>query len=328
MPKAVGMMSGGLDSTLAVRTILNHGIDVLGVSFKSAFFGPKKAEAAAAMLGVELRVIDISESHLEMTKSPKHGYGGNMNPCIDCHGMMFKYSIELMKEVGADFVFSGEVLGQRPMSQNRNALRVVAKLSGEPEMVVRPMSAQCLPETEPERQGIIDRSRLLDISGRSRKRQMALAKEWGIENYPLPAGGCLLTDPGFSRRLGNMFEHNPECTPYDIELLKVGRHMWLNDDIRVIIGRDEKDNNALAKLEGSEFRFVEAVDFIGPLVLLCGDAKEEEVREAGAICAAYGRGANEKSLSIRVSLGNNDAPSELINITPGVRDSYAGRMIR
>jgi len=328
MAKAIGMMSGGLDSTLAVKVIMNQGIEVLGVSFKSAFFGPKKAQAAAKALGIELCVIDIDMPHLDMVKNPRHGYGGNMNPCIDCHGMMFRYCMELLKKEKYDFVFSGEVLGQRPMSQNMNSLKLVAKISGEPDKVLRPMSAKLMRETEMERLGIVNRELLLNIEGRSRKRQMALAKEWGIINYPLPAGGCLLTDPGFSRRLKDMFDSKPNCNLSDMEMLKIGRHIRLNERIKAIVGRNEEENDILSKLKGDSFYFFEAVDFIGPIVILSGKPDEESMHNAGVICAAFGRGAKEKSVSISVKNGDNNAePFRIINSEPVEKESYKDKML-
>ncbi len=329
MIKAIGMMSGGLDSTLAAKVIQNQGIEVIGVSFKSAFFGPQKAEAAAEKVGVDLRVIDITKTHLDMVKSPKHGYGGNMNPCIDCHGMMFKYAIELMKEEGGSFVFSGEVLGQRPMSQNLNALKVVAKLSGEPDKILRPMSARCMKETELELSGVVDRSKLLDIQGRSRKRQIALAKEWEIYDYPSPAGGCLLTDVGFSNRLRDLFLHNKDCKVEDIETLKLGRHIRLNEKAKVIIGRDESENEKLSKFSGKHFTFFDSQDVPGPLVVLYGLASEEDSNRAARICAGYGKGAKSKSLTIAIRKESYKENPEVrtVEVRPASKKEYAGQTI-
>ncbi|MDP2736973.1 MAG: 7-cyano-7-deazaguanine synthase, partial [bacterium] len=197
MTKALVLLSGGLDSMLAARVLLDQGVEVTGLSFKSNFFGTIKAKKAAEQLGVELIEIDFSDEHLEMVKNPTHGYGKNMNPCIDCHALMLKRAKEIMVRDGFDFVATGEVLGQRPMSQHRDALDIVEKVSGLEGKLVRPLSAKLLNESEAEKQGKLIRNRLLDISGRSRQRQLELVKKYGIKEYASPGGGCLLTDPEF-----------------------------------------------------------------------------------------------------------------------------------
>ena len=199
--KALVLLSGGLDSVLAVELLRRCGLDVTGITFTTPFFGSAKAEKAADMLGIELLVADITSIHMKILKEPRFGYGRNLNPCIDCHTLMVKVAFEAMPEAGADFVATGEVLGERPKSQNRQALELVARFSGAEDLLLRPLSAKLLPETRPETEGWVERDCLLDLSGRSRKRQMELAEEWGIEEYETPAGGCLLTDAGFSARL-------------------------------------------------------------------------------------------------------------------------------
>ncbi|MCW8892049.1 MAG: thiamine biosynthesis protein, partial [Deltaproteobacteria bacterium] len=201
MSKALGLISGGLDSGLAAMALMRQGIEVTGISFVTPFFGSDKAKKSAEAIGYPLIIEDIGAIHLEMVKTPQYGYGRNMNPCIDCHAMMFRLAGERMDKDGFDFLFSGEVLGQRPKSQNPNALKSVAKLSGFANRVLRPLSAKLLPITPMEESGIVDREQLLDIHGRSRKRQQALAKEWGYLDYPESGGGCLLTEEGFSNQL-------------------------------------------------------------------------------------------------------------------------------
>ncbi|MBU2053859.1 MAG: tRNA 4-thiouridine(8) synthase ThiI, partial [Proteobacteria bacterium] len=215
--KGIALFSGGLDSTLAVKVISDQGIEVRGITFETPFFGAAKARAAAAGIGLPLQVLDITEEHLKMLRAPRYGYGKNMNPCIDCHTLMLKIAGRKMEEEGADFVFTGEVLGERPMSQGKQSLQVVAKNAGYPDRILRPLSAKLLPETEPEREGKVDRSRLCDLQGRGRKRQMEMAAHYRIASYPAPAGGCLLTDPIFSRRLRDLFAHHPDCRVRDIE---------------------------------------------------------------------------------------------------------------
>jgi len=221
MTKGLGLLSGGLDSSLAALTLKRQGVEVSGISFATPFFGTGKARKAAEQMEIPLIVKDISDVHLEMLKNPVYGYGKNMNPCIDCHAMMFNLAGEIMRQEGFDFLFSGEVLGQRPMSQNITALHTVAKHSGCKGRILRPLSAKLLPITPMEEEGLVDREQLLDIQGRSRKRQEALAKEWGLKEYPSSGGGCLLTEKSFSGRLRDLIEKQPEATVVDVELLKV-----------------------------------------------------------------------------------------------------------
>ncbi|MGB6371043.1 MAG: tRNA 4-thiouridine(8) synthase ThiI, partial [Atribacterota bacterium] len=203
--KAVALFSGGLDSILAVKLIQEQGIEVRGVNFKTPFFVLDKTFAAIKNLDINLEIIDITEELLKILKKPKYGFGKNMNPCIDCHALMFKKAGEYMNKIGASFILSGEVLGERPMSQNRNSLSIIERESGFEGKILRPLSALLLMETIPEKGGLVDRNKLLDISGRSRKRQMKLADEMGIKDYPSPAGGCKLTEPAFSKRLRDLF---------------------------------------------------------------------------------------------------------------------------
>src|SRR5210317_3758 len=238
MSKALGLLSGGLDSSLAALCLKRQGIEVNAIAFVTPFFGSSKAEQAARLMDIPLIVENISDVHLDMVKNPRYGYGKNMNPCIDCHAMMFRLAGEVMLERGFDFLFSGEVLGQRPMSQNANALRSVANYSGHPDRILRPMSAKLLPITPMEEEGLVDREQLLGIQGRSRKRQEALAKEWGLQDYPASGGGCLLTEKSFSGRLRDLVEKQPEATVVDVELLKVGRQFRLSPTTKLAMGRN------------------------------------------------------------------------------------------
>ncbi|MCM2265716.1 MAG: thiamine biosynthesis protein, partial [Desulfuromonadales bacterium] len=245
MSKALGLLSGGLDSSLAAMCLKRQGIEVTAIAFVTPFFGAGKARRAAEMIGIPLLVHNIGDLHLEMVKHPRYGYGKNMNPCIDCHAMMFRLAGEIMLEQGFDLLFSGEVLGQRPMSQNLSALRAVAKYSGHPDRILRPLSARLLPETKMEEQGLVDREQLLDIQGRTRRRQELLAKEWGLVDYPSSGGGCLLTEKHFSDRLRDLFTYQPECAVSDVELLKIGRQFRLSERAKLALGRNQDDNTAL-----------------------------------------------------------------------------------
>jgi len=267
--KGIGLFSGGLDSILAVKVLQEQGIEVVGYTFITPFFGPESALRARDKLDIRLEIMEITDVYMEnVLKHPRYGYGKNMNPCIDCHAFMFRLAGERMKDEGAHFLFSGEVLGERPFSQNRNSLRAVANLSGYADHILRPLSARLLEETSAEAEGKVDRNRLLDIQGRSRKRQMELAQNFGITDYPKPAGGCLLTEPNFSKRLKELFQYTPDPGARDLELLKVGRHFRWNEDVKIIVGRRQEENQRLEDLweRGDVRLWVKEIP--GPVVFL------------------------------------------------------------
>ncbi|MCD6508199.1 tRNA 4-thiouridine(8) synthase ThiI [Candidatus Poribacteria bacterium] len=289
-PKGIGLLSGGLDSILAFKVLQEQDIDLIAVTFVTPFFGPEKAVRAAEKLGVPIKVMDITEEHLEIVKAPKYGYGSQMNPCIDCHGLMFRIAGGIMEEEGADFLFSGEVLNERPMSQNRGALRAVEKLSGYEGYILRPLSAKLLPETIPEREGKVNREMLLDLHGRSRRRQMELAEKYGIEEYPSPAGGCRLTEPGFSARMRDLIQNEDELRVRDIELLKVGRHFRIAHGIKAIVGRNKTENQRLLQMaERSQDVIIYVSGFKGPLTLVPRGLKADRKHlvTAARICIRY-----------------------------------------
>jgi len=323
--KAIALFSGGLDSIISVKVVQEQGIEVLGLTFRTPFFGAGKARAAADMIGLPLRVLDITEEHLRVVRAPRYGYGKNMNPCIDCHTLMLRIAGEKMEEWGYDFVFTGEVLGQRPMSQSRQMLHVVAKNSGYADRILRPLSARLLPETLPEREGRVDRERLLDISGRGRKRQMEMAERYGIRSYSNPAGGCLLTDPMFSRRLKDLFAHRSDFTTRDLELLSAGRHIRIDERHKVIVGRNQRDNQALESLLDERDAVFQMRDFPGPLCMLPGGGPEEACSSAAAICAAYGdtpKDAGEVTVKCR-----RGGETTLLRVTPADKRELQGKMI-
>lgn len=269
--KALVLLSGGLDSMLAAKVLMESGVEVIGITFVSNFFGAQKGMEAAKKLGIEHLTVDFKTEHLEMVKKPKYGHGKNMNPCIDCHSMMLRKAKEIMEKSGFDFVATGEVLGQRPMSQNRQALDIVAEFSGLKDKLVRPLSGKLLNLTEPEKNGKIKKEDLLDISGRSRSRQVHLAHTYGLKEYPSPAGGCLLTSPEFSKKLKELFEKIPECENEDIGLLRCGRVFYLNheeDNLMVVIGRDQADNERLEKLKLKDDVLVNLAEDAGPTALI------------------------------------------------------------
>ncbi len=283
----IALFSGGLDSIIAVKLIQEQGINVVGMTFSTPFFGAGKACAAADKINLSLKVLDITGEHLAMLKAPRYGYGRNMNPCIDCHALMLKKAGEKMQELQADFIFTGEVLGQRPMSQTKQSLHVVAKNSGFEPFVLRPLSAKLLPATRPEEQGKVNRNRLLDIQGRGRKKQMELAKHYGIKEYSNPAGGCLLTDPMFSRRLQDLFKHTADPRIRDIELLKYGRHFRIGEGIKVIVGRNQRDNDMLLNISDDSDMVIIVRDYPGPLTLVTSGCDREALGEAASLCVFY-----------------------------------------
>ena len=300
MSKALGLLSGGLDSTLAALCLKRQGIEVTGIAFVTPFFGAGKARRSAEQIGIPLLVQEIGDVHLEMVKQPRYGYGKNMNPCIDCHAMMFRIAGEIMAAQGFDFLFSGEVLGQRPMSQNLSALQAVAKHSDQADRILRPLSARLLPETRMEASGMVDRQQLLDIQGRTRRRQEALAKEWELTDYPASGGGCLLTEKHFSDRLRDLVTHEPACTTRDVELLKTGRQFRLSPQARLAVGRNQQDNEALRQLAGSRDLLLRCIGFGGPLGVLSGTPGEDDIAMAAAIIAGYGKGSGEESVEVLV----------------------------
>jgi len=287
MIKAIALFSGGLDSILAVKLVQKQNIDICGLTFTTPFFNAAKAQASARQIDLPLMVEDFTTQHLQMLKSPRYGYGKNMNPCIDCHTLMLKMAGRKMEETGADFLVTGEVLGQRPMSQTKQSLYVVAKNSGYADYILRPLSAQLLePVKAAEREGKVDRLKLLSISGRGRKDQMRLAKEFGIQQYPPPAGGCLLTDPIFSIRLRDLMSHSEDRQIRDYELLKYGRHFRAGDKGKIIVGRNKADNEALRQLALNVDLVCNMADFPGPYVL-APYGSESAMTAAAALCVRY-----------------------------------------
>lgn len=257
---------------LAARVLQDQEIEITALCFRSNFYDCAKARSAAAQLNIELREYDLSSKMVDLVKNPPSGYGKNLNPCIDCHSLMIKIAGEMAVAEKFDFVATGEVLGQRPFSQNSRSLARVAELSGVD--VLRPLSAKLLPITEVEKSGLVNRLLLLDIQGRTRDRQFELVKKYNIKEYASPSGGCLLTDPEFSERLGKMLDYWPACTADDIELLKHGRMEWLKTEdshnILLIIGRRQADNENLARLVKKGDIMVELEEMNGPTAVLRG----------------------------------------------------------
>jgi len=314
--KGIALFSGGLDSSLAFKVIEEQGIEVLGITFETPFFGSARARAAASRIGLPLTVLNITEEHMQMLHAPRYGYGKNMNPCIDCHTLMLKIAGRRMEEEGADFVFTGEVLGQRPMSQGKQSLSVVAKNAGYPDRVLRPLSARLLTETAPEREGKVDRARLLDIQGRGRKQQMELAVHYGITSYPAPAGGCLLTDPFFAKRLRDLFDRLPDHSVRDIELLKVGRHFRLNEATKAIVGRNAIDNDTIERLSVPIDALIRIDQVPGPTVLVPGGGGEETRLLAARLCARYSDAPKDRAVVAHCLRNGISTPLSVLALMP------------
>ncbi|MGL5203781.1 7-cyano-7-deazaguanine synthase [Cetobacterium sp.] len=292
--KALALFSGGLDSALAIKIIKDQGIEVIALNFVSHFFGGKneKAENMAKQLGVQLEYVNFTSSHTEILKNPVHGRGKNMNPCIDCHALMFKTAGDLMEKFGASFIISGEVLGQRPMSQNYQALEKVKAMSpGLENLIVRPLSAKLLPESEPERLGWVDREKLLDIQGRSRKNQMELMDKFGIVDYPTPGGGCLLTDPGYSKRLRILEEDGFLEDEHSnlFHLLKIGRFFRFEKGKYLIVGREQEDNLKIDEFKTYGSLFIRGKEVPGPHMVGFGELSEEEINFALNLFSRYSK---------------------------------------
>jgi len=293
--KAIALLSGGLDSTLAVKVLLDQGITVEALNFTSPFCtctgknAGCKSEAVrvAEEFKIPIKVMHKGLDYLELLRNPKHGYGKGMNPCVDCRIFLLKKAKEYMLEIGADFVFTGEVLGQRPMSQRRDTLRIIEKESGLEGLLLRPLSAKHFKPTIPETEGWVDRDQLLSIQGRSRKEQFELAAELDVKNYPCPAGGCLLTDPSFVGKVRDVFDHSDELNLRDFRLLKLGRHFRIGERTKVIIGRNESENELLERSVQPGEATVRWSDGPSPLAAVMGVSSGSHLERAGQILLRY-----------------------------------------
>ena len=299
MTKALAMISGGLDSILAAKLIKEQGIEVIGICFRSYFFSEESARKMTKQIDIPLVVVDFSNEHLDMVKNPKHGRGKNMNPCIDCHAMMMNYAGKLLEEYNADFIITGEVLNQRPMSQNRQALNIVRKESGFANKILRPLCAKNLDPTEMELNGLVDREKLLNISGRSRKIQMELAEQWGIKEYPSPAGGCKLTEPNYALRLKDLLDYKEDVEEDELKLLRYGRHFRTKDNNKIIVARTKDEGEAIKNYINENYYSFHTSDFSGALVLLENEGTEEDVILASRIAGRYSKGRDEKSVKVK-----------------------------
>jgi tRNA-specific 2-thiouridylase len=303
--KAVCLLSGGLDGSLAVRLMQEQGIDVIAVNFVGPFgrcaadVKDSPAQSVARVLGVDLDVVPLGEDYLEIIRNPRYGYGRNVNPCIDCRIYMLRKAREIMEREKASFVVTGEVVGQRPMSQMAGTMRKVEKESGLEGLLLRPLSAQLLPRTVPEENRWVERGVLLGISGRSRKELMRLAEEKGVTGYSSPGGGCLLTDPNFAVRVRDLLEHDT-LTFDGVDLLKVGRHFRLPLGSKLVVGRNETDNLRLLALSGDSDTVLTTESCPGPTAILRGSRAGEEEDLAAGIVARYSDGRTEGGVVVRI----------------------------
>lgn len=330
--RAIGLLSGGLDSTLAARVILEQGIEVIGLYYATGFCmnDHRRAMArpdekprrlrneglrAGSDLGIRIEVLDAGDDFLKTVLNPKHGYGRRANPCIDCRIFMLRGAAEYMRQHGGHFVFTGEVLNQRPMSQHMRALSLIERESGIAGYVLRPLSAKCLPPTMPERLGWVDRERLLGIAGRSRKEQMAWSERWGIKDYPQPSGGCcFLTDETFARRFHDKLQHSRpgEIRREELMLLKVGRHFRLTPQVKIIVSRDEAENGFMSRFEAGRWRF-EALDCGSPITLVEGEPDHDLKRLIASITARYSDRRGESLVEVAGRHGDRE---ELLLVPP------------
>jgi len=310
--KAIALFSGGLDSTLSILTILKQGIEVKALKFltpfdheaSEGFCCPENLFSVAEKFGFEVRLIDLSDKFVGIVKKPKFGYGKNMNPCIDCRILMLKEARDFMDKIGADFIIAGEVLGQRPMSQRKDILYCIDKEAGVRDCVLRPLSAKHLKVTAPETKGIVNRDMLFDFRGRSRKPQIALAKEFGLTEYPAPAGGCLLTEPNYAHRLKEFLTYKPHPSLDDLKLLKIGRHFRFSPSCKIVIGRNKAENENICSLSVNGC-LLKVEGYGSPTTLIDGDITDEALRVAASLCARYSDAKNLSEAEVSVIKGSD-----------------------
>ncbi|MCM8766054.1 MAG: hypothetical protein NC920_04335 [Candidatus Omnitrophica bacterium] len=316
--KALSLLSGGLDSTLATKLVYDLGIDLEAIYFYTIFCTCNRggngcgfhARKITQELNIPLKIVNTSEEYLTIVESPRYGYGSNLNPCIDCRIFIFKKAKEYMKECGARFIITGEVLGERPMSQNLRSLRLIEKEAGLEGLVLRPLSAKLLEPTIPEREGWVDRERLLAIQGRSRKPQIELAQEWGINDYPCPSGGCLLTDPIFSQRVKDLLVHK-ELDLENVKLLRFGRYFRLSPKLKLVIGRNGEDNQKLLNSALSTDLILQVIETPGPVALARGEETDNFIEE---ICHKVVNYADKVEGGVKVLLKRKEPYREEIKI--------------
>jgi len=313
MKKAVALYSGGLDSTLAILAVMKQGIEVTAITFLNHFgcdisdksSCSKDPFAASVKFGFQVKLSHLSDKFLEIVKNPRHGHGRNMNPCIDCRILMLKEAKDFMSLTGADFIITGEVLGQRPMSQRKDCFPMIDKAAGLKGFVLRPLSARLLPLTVPEEKGPVRRELLYDFSGRSRKPQMALARDFGLTEYPAPAGGCLLTEPIYAFKLKDLLTYNANPEYTDINLLRIGRHFRFSPDCKIIVGRHKEENDVIRSMTGPDDHILKVESTGSPLTVLRGKITDKALMLAASLCARYSDAKKLSEVDVTVKINNN-----------------------
>lgn len=329
---AVALLSGGLDSMLAIRLLLEQGVPVTGVRFITNFGCDPVTSGSCGHdveplvkmwghLGFTVKMSHLGQDYIDMVRNPRFGRGKNMNPCVDCRIMMLDWAKDMLDQTGAGFLVTGEVLNQRPLSQTRDRFRQIDKVLGLKGLILRPLSARLLEPTQPEIEGVVDRERLLDIQGRGRHRQYELAKKWGITDIPQPSGGCLLTDPGYSARLRDLWSHDPQAGARDVNLLRVGRHFRPGPRCKIIVGRDENENRMLSAFVDPGDTLVMLCDFEGPVTMVRGEYGMGELELAASITGRYGD-VTDKTQPVRVSLQRKGGVPQVIEAVPAIEDVY------
>lgn len=330
---AIALFSGGLDSALAILLMLKQNIEVTALTFMTHFgcdLGDRSScgsnpYPAAERFGFNVKLMHLGQKFVDIVVNPKYGYGKNMNICIDCRILMLNEAKDLMEMVNGDFIITGEVMGQRPMSQTKDKMNLVLKETVLKGKLLRPLSARLMPPTDPELSGMVDREQLEGISGRGRKRQLELAQEFDLEDYPSPASGCLLTDTGYSNRLRDLLAHTDRVTFDDLNLLKAGRHFRLDSETKVIVGRNEQDNNMILSFKRAYYLHLEALDVGSPITLLVGNATEENIKKAARITARYCSARNESR--VEITLFSNSIQQKL-QVVPATDEELKPMAVR
>ncbi len=322
--KAIALMSGGLDSTLAAKVVRDQGVEVVGLHLVSPFGCREEVKKSADAIGIRLLFKEKGAAYLDLVENPRFGYGKNLNPCIDCRIFMFQLADVVRQEEKADFIVTGEVLGQRPMSQQRHSMELIDRNSPTTGIILRPLSAQCFPPTIPEEKGWVNRDELFKISGRGRRPQMELAETLGLKDYSAPGGGCLLTETAFSSRLKDFFDHPTHQDETErltqSEMLRLGRHFRLHPNLKVIIGRNQEENMALEKLwPKSGGTFLSPFNFDGPVAVSFGEASQVDFEQIGKIIARYGKSQSLAEKKIQLKCGSENTN---FHVLEPVTDAY------
>jgi len=323
--RCVALLSGGLDSMLAIRIMQEQGIEVEALNFKTIFTCCQDVSAVAARdLNVRLTVVGQDDDYLDLIRKPKYGYGKGANPCVDCRIYMFEKAHRFMQQIDAQFIISGEIVGQRPMSQKRRDLDVISRHAGLDDLLLRPLSAKLLTPTLPEREGWVDREKLYDISGRSRKELISLAHQFGLKSIPTPSTGCALTEPLFSQKVHDLIQIDPFSKRWDFELLKIGRHFRFDSQTKVILGRDAAENNQLSYAhqlpDANSTLFINPENFFGPLALVIGPPTAEVISYAGGLVLRYSNNADPEKAMVRITEHGEDRLQQ-VTLTPQVEQA-------